>query len=71
MESSYFTMFISYIYQIMSLHHATIKKNWPSKSSVYVPSLTVFCIYTRLQIKYDFSKLDDFGNSAEIFSFSF
>ena len=43
----------------------------PSKSSVSVLSLTAFCIYTRLQIKYDISKLDDSGNSIEICSLSF
>ena len=53
---SYFPVFTSYIfYQIMSLQQATIKYG-PSKSSVSVSSLTVFCIYTRLalQIKYVF-----------------
>ena len=52
---SYFPVFTSYIlYQIMSLQQATNKKNGPSKSSVSFSSLTVFCIYTRLQIKYVF-----------------
>ena len=48
-----------------------ILKNGPSKSSVSVLSLTVFCIYARLQVKYDFSKLDDYGNSIEFFPLSF
>ena len=43
-----------------------LKKNGPSKSSVSVLSLTGFCIYVRLQIKYDFSKLEDSENSIEI-----
>ena len=71
MESSYFPEFISYIYRIVLLQQATVKKNGPSKSSVSVLSLTVFCIYTRLQIKYEFSKLDDSGNSIEICPLSF
>ena len=55
-------------YRIVLLQQAAILKNGPSKSSVYVLSLTVFYFYTRLQIKYDFSKLDDSGNSIEIWS---
>ena len=71
MESSYFPVFISYIYQIVLLQQATIKKNGPSKSSVSVLSLTVYCIYTGLQIRYNFSKSDDSGNSTEICPLSF
>ena len=52
---SYFPAFTSYIfYQIVTLQQATITKNGLSKSSVSVSSLMVFCIYTRLQIKYIF-----------------
>ena len=69
MKSSYFPVFISYIYQIVLLQQGTIKR--PSKSSVPVLRLTVFCIYTTLQKKYDVAKLDDSGNSTEICSLSF
>ena len=48
--NSYFPVFISYICQILLLQVATIKNIGLSKSSVSVLSLTVFCIYTRLQI---------------------
>ena len=52
---SYFPVFTSYIlYQIVSPQQVTNKKNGPSKSSVSVSSLMVFCIYTRLQIKFVF-----------------
>ena len=54
-ERSYFPVLISYIlYQIVLLQQATIKKNGPSKIGLSVLSLTVFCIYTRLQMKYVF-----------------
>ena len=71
MGSSYFPVYISYICQTLLLQQVTIKKIGPSKSSVSVVSLTVFCIYTRPQIKYGFPKLDDAGNSIEIFPLSF
>ena len=67
MESSYFSALISYIYQNVSLERA----HEPSKSSVSVLRLTVSCIYTRLQMKYDFSKVNDSGNSIEICPLSF
>ena len=50
MENSYFPAFIPYIYHILLLQQDTIKKIGLSKSSVSVLSLTVLCIYTRLQM---------------------
>ena len=48
-ENSYFPVFISYIYQIVTTTGHNLKSG-PSKSNVSVLTLTVFCIYIRLQI---------------------